>query len=281
VVAKFYRPGRWSDEAILEEHGFTLELAGHEIPVVPPLVMEGRTLLEYGGFRFALFSKQPGRTPELEDEEALTWMGRFMGRIHAVGKTRKFSHRPALGLKTYGEDSIRYILEKGFVPQYLENTYETVAGEVLRRAGEAWGKAGIDPDSSYGLRLHGDCHPGNILWTRDVPHFVDFDDCRTGPAIQDLWMLISGSHSERQRGLDCVLEGYAGFADINPRELYIIEALRALRMLHHSAWLARRWEDPAFKASFPWFGAPRYWEEQVLSLREQAAVMDEPPLVLE
>jgi Ser/Thr protein kinase RdoA (MazF antagonist) len=279
LVAKFYRPGRWSDEAILEEHSFTMELAEHEVPVVPPLLLEeGITLLEYEGFRFALFNKQPGRTPELEDEDTLKWMGRFMGRIHAVGKTRRFVNRPALNPGTFGDDSVNFVLEKGFVPSYLEKAYKTLAEEILRRVREGWGKAGIDPEGSYGIRLHGDCHPGNILWTREGPHFVDFDDCRTGPAIQDLWMLISGNRSERQEGLDYVLEGYSGFADLNPKELFLIEPLRALRMLNHSAWLARRWEDPAFKTSFPWFDTPKYWEEQILSLREQAALMDEPPL---
>jgi Ser/Thr protein kinase RdoA (MazF antagonist) len=282
LVAKFYRPGRWSDEAIGEEHAYTLELAEHEIPVVPPLVWEGgRTLLEYGGFRFALFPKQPGRTPELEDLDTLAWLGRFMGRIHAVGRTRPFKHRTALNIKTFGEDPFRFILEHEFLPPYLAKPYESLVEEVLTRVRRAYAAAGIDPEADFGIRLHGDCHPGNMLWTREGPHFVDFDDCRTGPAIQDLWMLLSGDRLERQVQLSSVMEGYLQFTDFNPRELHLIEALRALRMIHHSGWLARRWEDPAFKTSFSWFATPRYWEEQILSLREQAAMMDEPPLELD
>lgn len=281
VVAKFYRPSRWTDGAILEEHAFTAELSDHEIPVVAPLVLSNRTLHEYGGFRFALFPNQPGRTPELEDLDTLAWLGRFMGRIHAVGRTRPFAHRPPLNAKTFGDEPVCFIREGGFVPAYLEGAYFSLADEVVARVRAAYGKAGIDPDGTHGIRLHGDCHPGNLLWTRDGPHFVDFDDCRTGPAIQDLWMLLSGERAEMQVQLNAVIEGYGQFCDFDPAELHLIEALRALRMLHHSGWLARRWDDPAFKTAFPWFGEPRYWEAQILGLREQAALIGEPPLELD
>jgi len=282
LVAKFYRPGRWSDGQILEEHAFTAELEGHEIPVVPPIAWEGRgTLLEYGGYRFSLFRNQPGRTPELEDLDTLAWMGRFMGRIHAVGRAAPFKHRPAISLATYGEEPLAFIRANGFVPDYLEESYFTLAEEVLKRVGQSFGRAGLDPYNAAGLRLHGDCHPGNLLWTGDGPHFVDFDDCRTGPAVQDLWMLLSGDRVDMEVQLNSVIEGYTGFCDFNPQELYLVEALRALRMIHHSGWLARRWDDPAFKKSFPWFDDGSYWEGQVLALREQAALMEEPPLELD
>ncbi len=279
VVVKFYRPGRWSDEAILEEHAFTLELAEHEIPVVPPLAGPGgRTLHRFGGFRFAVFPKRPGRTPELEDPEILRWMGRFMGRIHAVGRTRPFVHRPVLNVETFGLRPFRFVMEGGFLPPYLETPYRTLVEDVLGRVGRCFERAGLRPDGTEGIRLHGDCHPGNLLWTREGPHFVDFDDCRTGPAVQDLWMLVSGDRAAMASQMARVLEGYTQFCDFDLRELHLVEALRTLRMIHHAGWLARRWDDPAFPASFPWFGTPRYWEEQILALREQAALLDEPPL---
>jgi Ser/Thr protein kinase RdoA (MazF antagonist) len=277
LVAKFYRPGRWSDETILEEHAFTLELVRHELPVVPPLEHEkgGATLHEYGGFRFSVFTKEPGRTPELEDFETLRWMGRFMGRIHAVGRATPFAHRPELNVVTYGEDPLELLRSGNFLPPYLEESYFSLAEEVLRRVRIAYERAGsgITP-----VRLHGDCHPGNILWTDEGPHFVDFDDCRTGPAVQDLWMLLSGDRQTMQLQLNKVMEGYTQFCDFDAQELHLVEALRTLRMIHHSGWLANRQNDPAFVASFPWFNTDSYWEGQILGLREQAAVLDERPL---
>lgn len=279
LIAKFYRNGRWTDAQILEEHTFTLELAVNEIPAVPPMVFEGRgTLLSHAGFRFSLFPKEPGRTPELEDRETLLMMGRLMGRIHAVGKTKAFSHRPALNVITFGEDALAASLGGGRIPGNIAGNYEGVAREVLRLSKEAYRRAGIPPDAPHGIRLHGDCHPGNLLWTDKGAHFVDFDDCRTGPAVQDLWMLLSGDRSEREESLSVILKGYLSFADFDYRELHIIEALRALRQIHHSAWLAARYSDPAFPAAFPWFDTPRYWEGQILALREQASLLDEPPL---
>lgn len=277
LVGKFYRPGRWSDEAILEEHAYTLELAGAEIPVVPPLEYGDAkaTLHEHEGFRFSLFNKEPGRTPELEDPETLAWMGRFMGRIHAVGRGAEFASRPELNVTTYGEEPIEFLKTGNFIPPYLESAYFSLADEVVKRVREAFERAG---DSIAGIRLHGDCHPGNLLWTDAGPHFVDFDDCRTGPAVQDLWMLLSGDKQMMQLQLNEVMEGYLDFCEFDPRELHLIEALRTLRMVHHSGWLARRQDDPAFVASFPWFNSDAYWEGQILGLREQAALMDEEPL---
>ncbi|NOY44122.1 MAG: serine/threonine protein kinase [Deltaproteobacteria bacterium] len=275
LIAKFYRPGRWSDEAIREEHRFTRELADEEIPAVPPLAAgDGRTLFHFQGFRFALYPKRPGRPPELEHPDTLRRLGRFLGRIHAVGGLRPFRHRPTIDPTTFGEEPVRYLLESRILPPYLEDAYRAVAEAVLEGVRRCYERAG----PVRRIRLHGDCHPGNVLWTPDGPHFVDFDDSRMGPAVQDLWMLLSGDRDAMEEQLALVLEGYGLFADLDPQELHLVEALRALRMLHHSAWLARRWNDPAFPAAFPWFREPRYWEEQILALREQAALLDEPPL---
>lgn len=273
VVAKFYRPGRWSDAQIIEEHEFTLELEDAEIPVVGPLRMNGATLHRHDGFRFALFPRRGGRAPELEDRDTLTWLGRFIGRIHAVGRARKFTHRPVLSIEHFGEDSIETLNQGRWIPPHLEVSFNSLAVDLLTHIRACYARAG----KVQSIRLHGDCHPGNILW-RDGPIFVDMDDCRSGPAVQDLWMLLSGSHDEMSAQLGHVLEGYRQFCDFNHAELHLIEALRTLRMLHHSAWLARRWEDPAFPIAFPWFGEPRYWEDLVLGLREQFAAMQEAPL---
>ncbi len=275
LVAKFYRPGRWSDEAILEEHAFTLELAEREIPVVPPLRdAAGRTLHHFQGFRFALAPRCPGRAPELDDPDTLRWMGRFIGRIHAVGALGPFAHRPALTVASYGDESLAFLLENSFIPPDLEPAYRSVAEDVLARVRAAYARAG----QVALIRLHGDCHPGNVLWSESGPHFVDFDDCRMGPAIQDMWMLLSGDRGAMTGQLLDFLEGYEEFHDFDPAELHLLEALRTLRLLHYSAWLARRWADPAFPASFPWFNTQRYWQDQVLALREQAALLDEAPL---
>ena len=275
LVAKFYRPGRWSDEAILEEHAYTLQLAGHEIPVVPPLTgRDGNTLFHYKGFRFALFPRQGGRSPDLENAGQREWVGRFIGRIHAVGATQIFRHRPTLTMQEFGYDAAQFLLEQGFIPADLEPAYRSLVEDVLRRVSESFARTG---DVKH-IRLHGDCHPGNILWTDRGPHFVDFDDCRMGPAVQDIWMLLSGERDEQTMQLTDILQGYCDFHDFDPRELQLIEPLRTLRMIHYSAWLARRWQDPSFPLNFPWFNTQRYWQDQILALREQAALLDEPPL---
>lgn len=276
VVAKFYRPGRWSDEAILEEHGFSAELAEREIPVVAPLILQGKTLHQAGEHRFALFPRRGGRAPELSDPETLEWLGRFIARIHAVGALRPFSHRPTLTLQSFGEEPRDFLLAGDFLPPELKAAWEGTINVALDGARRCFERAGEVPS----LRLHGDCHMGNVLWTDDGPHFVDFDDSRMGPAIQDLWMLLSGERQEQQRQLMDVLEGYRDFMDFDPQELHLIEALRTLRLIHYSGWLARRWNDPAFPAAFPWFGSNRYWEERILELKEQIALMDEAPLQL-
>ncbi len=276
LVAKFYRPERWGDEQILEEHAFAAELAEREIPVVAPLVHGGQTLLEHEGFRYALYPRQGGRWPDLDDPDRLQWLGRFLGRIHAVGEARPFRHRPLLTPRDLGRESVDWLLGSGLIPAHVETAYATLAEDLLLRIEAAWQRAG----TVAALRLHGDCHPGNILWTDAGPHFVDLDDCRTGPAIQDLWMLATGDRAEAGRALSEVVEGYELFRPFDRRELVLIEALRTLRMIHYAAWLGRRRDDPAFRLAFPWFYTDRYWEEHILQLREQAAAMDEPPLVI-
>jgi Ser/Thr protein kinase RdoA (MazF antagonist) len=275
LVAKFYRPGRWSDEQILEEHRFSTELEEAEIPLIAPMAIGGDTLFRHAGFRFALFRRQGGHAPELEDRDTLLWLGRFIGRIHAVGRANPFDCRPALTPERFGQDSIRTLQDGDWVPPHLHEAFNTLVRDLMESIVRAWAEAG---DFSC-IRLHGDCHPGNLLW-RDGPFFVDLDDCQSGPAIQDLWMLLSGDRHEMARQLGDILEGYRQFCDFEFREVLLIEALRTLRMMHHAAWLARRWEDPAFPIAFPWFGQPRYWENLILDLREQAAAMQEPALSL-
>jgi Ser/Thr protein kinase RdoA (MazF antagonist) len=274
LVAKFYRPSRWSTPAILEEHAFALELATSEVPVVLPIVRDGATLFEHDGFRFALFERRGGRWPELATEQDREWMGRFIGRIHAIGRARRFEHRPTLNIQRFGDEPRAWLLEHRFIPDHILQAYESVSGDLIDAVHERFDSAG---DVAF-IRLHGDCHPGNVLWTDDGPHFVDLDDCMSGPAVQDLWMLLSGSRREMGEQLGGLLEGYAQFADFNYAELNLIEALRSLRIIHYAGWLARRWDDPAFPRAFPWFAEPRYWEQHVLNLREQLAALQEGPL---
>ncbi|WP_333841587.1 serine/threonine protein kinase [Pelomicrobium sp.] len=277
LVAKFYRPGRWSKAMLREEHAFALELAGADIPVVPPLAdPRGETLHVHEGFFFALYPRQGGRAPQLESEDTLTWMGRFIGRLHAVGAARPFLYRPALDVESFGEEPSRFLLERGFVPPELRQTYRRLVEHLLDRIRQTFDQAA----PVRRLRLHGDCHAGNVLWTEQGPHFVDLDDARMGPAVQDLWMLLHGSREDMIRQLGCLVRGYREFFDFEARELALIEPLRTLRMIHYAGWLARRWDDPAFPAAFPWFNTPRYWQEHLLHLREQAARLEEPPLCL-
>lgn len=272
LVAKFYRPGRWTDAAILEEHRFVQELTEREIPVVPALPLAGdKTLHTFNDFRFAVFSRHGGRAPELEDPATLEWMGRFIGRIHAVGALSRFQARPSLDIVSFGEEPRDFLLAHGYLPPDLLAAYRSVLAQALDGVRRCYERAG----ALQNLRLHGDCHAGNVLWTDAGPHFVDFDDSRMGPAVQDLWMLLSGERSDMQRQLSDVLAGYEDFFDFDPRELHLIEALRTLRLIHYSAWLARRWDDPAFPLAFPWFNTQRYWQDRILELREQIALMDE------
>ncbi|MEW5904182.1 MAG: serine/threonine protein kinase [Pseudomonadota bacterium] len=274
LVAKFYRPARWTDEAILEEHAFVQELVEREIPVVPALTIDGNTLHHFEGFRFAVFEKKGGRAPELEDRDTLEWLGRFLGRIHAVGATKAFEHRPELNIATFGIEPRDYLLANNFIPADIEAAYRSVIDQALDGVRHCFARAG----KVQSLRLHGDCHAGNVLWTQDGPHFVDFDDSRMGPAVQDLWMLLSGEREERVKQMGDVLAGYEDFCEFDARELHLIEGLRTLRLIHYSAWLARRWDDAAFQQAFPWFNTQHYWQNRILELREQIALMQEPPL---
>jgi Ser/Thr protein kinase RdoA (MazF antagonist) len=276
VVAKFYRPGRWSDEAILEEHSFAAELAAQEIPVVAPLSPNGSTLHRHRGFRYTVFPRRGGHWPELGTVDDRQWVGRFIGRIHAVGRSTAFRHRARLDAEELGRRSRDFLLEGGWLPDYLEPKYEAVTEELLTEVE----RRTRDWRGTLTGRILGDCHRGNILWTDAGPHFVDLDDCVSGPAVQDLWMLLAGNTQEVRSQLADLLEGYEQFLPFNRRELAWIEPLRALRMIHYAAWLARRWEDPAFPQAFPWFAEPRYWEEHYRALDEQLAAVLDPALEL-
>jgi Ser/Thr protein kinase RdoA (MazF antagonist) len=280
VVAKFYRPARWSDDEIREEHEFALELAAAEIPMVAPLAFDGRTLLHAEGFRVAVYPRRGGRAPEMEDPETLEWIGRFVGRIHAIGSAKPFAHRPRLDLRTFADEPREVVLGGSFVPKDIRPAWTTaidLAIESVRATFERFGP-------TEEIRVHGDAHAGNILWTPATgnapggPHFVDLDDARMAPAVQDLWLLLSGDRASMEQQLGKVLRGYEDFREFDDRELQLVEALRTLRLIQYQGWLARRWDDPAFPIAFPWFNTPRYWQDRVLEMREQIAAMNEPPL---
>ncbi|MSR13322.1 MAG: serine/threonine protein kinase [Gammaproteobacteria bacterium] len=276
VIAKFYRAGRWSDPAIEEEHVFAAALSEAEIPVVAPLVNAGHTLHHDDDCRFALYPNRPGRAPELDDPEVLRWLGRFIGRIHALGSTTRFCARPALTIDRFGRESSAFILASEYLPAELHPVYQSVVSELLDQVQSAFDQSG----ETHQLRLHGDCHPGNILWAPSGPHFVDLDDCMSGPAVQDLWMLVAGDREEMSQQFGYLIEGYEDFHEFDTVELNLIEALRTLRIMHYAAWLARRWHDPAFPLHFPWFNTQRYWQDHILALREQQAALQEMPLRL-
>lgn len=272
LIAKFYRPNRWSDAAILEEHQFSEELVEHEIPVIAPLKSErGETLHHYEGYRFALFPRQGGRALELDNLEQLEWMGRFIGRIHAVGVCRPFTHRPELNVQTHGHKPYQYLLEHHFIPDNLKDRYCQVVDDVLKKVAQCFQMVGSVPM----IRVHGDFHASNVLWNDSGPWIVDLDDCLKAPAVQDLWMLLSGTAEQSSVQLEYILRGYREFYDFNVRELYLIEALRSLRMIQYSGWLATRWEDPTFPINFPWFNTVAYWHEQILNLEDQGRLLEE------
>lgn len=277
LVAKFYRPARWSDAQILEEHQFVAELVEAELPVVAPLAdTSGKTLFEFGDFRFSLFPRRGGHAPELDNPDCLLVMGRFLARLHNVGAVRPFQCRPTLDSQSFGHDAVQFLLEH-FVPNDLRIPYETLTRDLLAVVDEKIaGVSGIER-----LRVHGDCHVGNVLWRDDNPNFIDLDDARMAPAIQDIWMLLSGDRDAQTRQLAEIMEGYEEFREFSPRELHLVEPLRTLRMLHFSAWIGRRWDDPAFPKAFPWFNSPRYWGEEILKLRTQLAELNEPVLRLQ
>ncbi|WP_371736856.1 serine/threonine protein kinase [Rhodoferax sp. U11-2br] len=302
VVAKFYRPGRWSEAQILEEHAFSAELMDAEIPVVGPLRIQGRTLHHFGGFAFSVSPSRGGRSPELDDPDVLEWVGRFLARIHTVGAARPFAVRPALDLQSFGVEPREWLLSHDKVPLDVQSAWEKASSDALNLIATfpLYIRTTVQNDledaaedaqpfhALRSLRLHGDCHPGNILWTPldapaaslPGPHFVDLDDARMGMAVQDLWMLLSGDRQQRTRQLGALVDGYEQFRSFDRRELALIEPLRTLRLIHYSAWLARRWDDPIFAINFPWFGSSDYWQGQVLMLQEQIEAMQEEPLVV-
>jgi Ser/Thr protein kinase RdoA (MazF antagonist) len=295
VVAKFYRPARWSDAQILEEHRFALQLADAEIPVIAPMALrrddpapidalrclgDPATLAVWAEgdaqFRVALYTRRSGHGPELDDPQVLQWLGRFVGRLHAVGAREPFGTRRRLDAQTYGHQALQRLIDGDAVPRAQGDAFVAAAQAALALVDRAFAELGTHAT----LRLHGDFHPGNILWRDEGPHIVDLDDCCSGPAIQDLWMLLSGAPEAMRTQLAHVLEGYRAFMRFDVRELALIEPLRTLRMLHHSAWLAERWSDPAFPAAFPWFGSAAYWSQQTQQLREQIDAMQQEPLAL-
>ncbi len=296
VIAKFYRPERWSDAQIQEEHGFALELQAAEIPLAAPMAFGGQTLLHHHGFRYSISPRMGGRRPELDDLDTLEWIGRFLARIHSVGATSAFASRPALTVETFATEPHDWLLAHNMIPLDVQSQWQDACQSAIEIiASQAYfvmASAVNEPPAAQGdfnpiarIRLHGDCHPGNILWTpaelpHGGPHFVDLDDARTGPAVQDLWMLLSGERAQRTRQLSALLDGYEQFRPFDRRELALIEPLRTLRIIHYSAWLARRWDDPAFPLAFPHFGTSAYWQEQVAILRDQAEQMQESPLLV-
>ena len=275
VIVKFYRPQRWSDPQILEEHGFLHELAEKEVPVVAPTEIKGATLHHSAGFAFAVFRRRGGRAPDLDQPDTLEWLGRFLGRIHAQGAVTPYQFRPVLDVETFAREPREFLLESDFIAEHLKPAYADLTKQAIELALEAFEKA-----SPRLIRVHGDCHIGNILWTDAGPHFVDFDDSRMAPAIQDLWMLLSGERREQRSQMRILLDGYREFADFTSAELGLIETLRTLRLIHYSAWLARRWHDPAFPVAFPWFESAQYWQDRIYELRDQIEAMQQPPMDL-
>ncbi|HEX5755290.1 MAG TPA: serine/threonine protein kinase [Arenimonas sp.] len=276
LVAKFYRPGRWSDAAIQEEHAFAGELRDAELSVVAPLAVGGATLHRFEDFRFALFPLQGGQAPEPGHKETLIQIGRALGRLHAIGSRAPFSHRLRMSVASHAEEPVDYLLDAGWLPPDLEENFMALSEALIEAIEDVWQSL---PDVRV-LRLHGDCHPGNILWRYDTPHFVDLDDALTGPAMQDLWMLLSGDAGARGQQMGWLLEGYEVFCAFDPRELRLIEALRGMRLLSYHAWIARRWGDPAFPAAFPWFESPRHWEGVISQMQEQLDALAQPAIKL-
>ena len=308
VVVKFYRPERWTEAQIREEHSFSFELMSAEIPVVGPLVLQGpnddkpESLHHHAGFAFSVSPQRGGRPPELDDFEVLEWVGRFLARIHTVGATKPFVHRPALDVQSFGYESMDWLISHDMVPldvqaawqKSCKNAIDLIANKSYfttaraKNEHENSGKNNSKDKKASNIatiRLHGDCHPGNILWTptdapHGGPHFVDLDDARRGPAVQDLWMLLSGDRRQRTTQLSALIDGYEQFRPFDRRELALIEPLRTLRLIHYSAWLARRWQDPTFPINFPWFGTSDYWKSQIHTLEEQIEAMQEEPLMV-
>ncbi len=275
LVSKFYRPKRWSDAEILEEHAFSQQLQQAEIPVVAPMMIEGKTLHQCKGFRFSLFPARGGRNLEIENLDHLEWMGRFLARIHLIGQQKNYQHRPNIDVDNYAMESIYFLKNCPQIPDYMRESYLTIAQQICDACSDVFDRVDFEI-----LRIHGDCHPSNVMWTDDGPHFVDFDDSRMGPAIQDLWMLMSGDPEDMQQQWDALLSGYEEFLEFDEQQIQLIEPLRAMRMLHYTAWIGRRWDDPSFQHHFAFFDSHQYWEQQTLHHKEQLAMIHNPPLRL-
>ena len=276
IIAKFYRPNRWSNEQIQEEHDFSLALTEMEIPIISPMQRDGQTLFEYQGYRFALYPRRGGHAPDFDDLDFLYTLGQHLGRIHALGKAKPFEFRPSLNIQTFSIESREFILTNDFLPNSLKASYESISGFLIEKLEQ------IFKNHSYNaIRLHGDCHPGNILSRPDSMYLVDLDDARNGPAIQDMWMMLSGDEQQKRSQLSSVLDGYEEFCEFDTKELHLIEALRTLRLMHYAGWLAKRWDDPAFPMAFPWFNTEKYWAEHILELKEQFSILDEPVINLQ
>ena len=271
-VVKFYRPQRWSDEQILEEHTFTQELFNNEVPVVAPSQIGQQTLHAYGAYRFSLFPSVGGRQFEVDNLDQLEQVGRYLGRIHRVGQVKSFEHRASFSVESHLHIPRQTLVDSGLISSGLSTAFYTVLDMAVDAAAKRFSNTEL-------IRLHGDCHPSNILW-RDGPSILDLDDCRMGPAVQDLWMMISGDRMQQQLQLETLIEAYEEFNSFDSAQLALIEPLRAMRIIHYMAWLANRWSDPAFPRAFPWFASDKYWEQQILTLKEQVAALDEPPLKL-
>jgi Ser/Thr protein kinase RdoA (MazF antagonist) len=275
VVAKFYRHGRWTDAQIHEEHVFAAELAEEQLPVVPPLLFDGTSLHRHAGFRFSLFECRAGHGAEIDLPGHRALLGRTLARMHAAGRRRAFRQRDSIAQWRSGARARGLILDGNLVPAPLDESYARISGQLVQAIADCQQQAGAVAQ----LRIHGDCHGGNILWQTQGPLFVDFDDCLTGPAVQDLWMFCAGEPLQIQREWTELLEGYEQFSHFDFAETSLVEALRAMRMLNHAAWIASRWTDPAFPRAFPWFGEPRYWERHIDELREQLEALEDPPLL--
>ena len=276
IIAKFYRPARWSSEQILEEHQFSAELAARDIPVVPPIIHADTSLFFYQDYPFALYPRRAGHAPELENLDQLYSLGQYLGRLHAMGAARPFVHRPTINVATFAVASREFLLSNNNLPKTLLADYEKMSSQLIEKLDKQFGSVKF-----ANIRLHGDCHPGNILWRDGAPNIVDMDDARNGPAMQDLWMLLCGERHQQTQQMASMLEGYEEFHEFDRAQLRLIESLRSLRIMHYAAWLARRWRDPAFPKYFPWFGTDHYWQQHIFELREQLSRLDEPPISLQ
>ena len=273
-VVKFYRPARWSDEQIQEEHDFSLQLKSADIDVVAPLQFDGCSLFIYQGYRFAIFPSAGGRPIEVDNLDALESVGRNLGRVHQLASQQSFLHRPTVSVVEFVQTPKQILQQNNFVPVHLETSffdvYDLLSKEIALQ---------YKPDDKQLIRLHGDLHAGNILW-RDKVTLLDFDDCRQGPAVQDVWMMLHGERHEQLLQLEVMLEGYEEFCSFDTKQLTLIEPLRAMRMMHYMGWIAKRWQDPAFSRHFAWFTDEQYWQQQVTVLQEQIDNMQKSPLSL-